>query len=160
MCITDDKVLEELKLKEFEKAEAEKKKEAKQLERVQKRKVRELKQLEREQKRERADKQLQKKESEEKQIVRDQIREEQSGRKGEKKEEIDGWRAKEESKTEKEKEAGNVNVSSLVHKLTKIQLSDSSESEEDSLSQMWVYVCILIVGVCGSAAMGVTSGFI
>ena len=134
VCITDDEILEELKLKEFEKAEAEKKKEAKQLERVQKRKVRELKQLESEQKRERGDKQLQKKENEEKQLVRDQIREEQNGRKGEKKKEIE---AKEESKkTEKEKEAGNVKVLSLVHKVTEIQLSDnddSSESEEDTV---------------------------
>lgn len=97
--------------------------------------MRELKQLEKEQKREKADKQLQKKESEEKQLMKDQIREEQSGRKGEKKKEIDGRRAKEESKTEKEKEK-EVNVLSLVHKFTEIQLSDnddSSESEEDTV---------------------------
>ena len=55
----------------------------------------------------------------------------------EKKKEIDGCRAKEESKkTEKEKEAGNQNILSLAHKFTEIQLSDNddySESEEDTV---------------------------
>ena len=37
MCVTDDEILKELKLKEFDKAEAEKEKEAKKLEREQKR---------------------------------------------------------------------------------------------------------------------------
>ena len=49
VCITDDDVLEELKLKELEKAEAETEKEAKKLERVQNKKEREQKQQEKEQ---------------------------------------------------------------------------------------------------------------
>ena len=61
VCITDDVVLEELKLKEFEKTKAEKEKESKKVEREQKRKEREEKRLVKEQgKRDRIDKQSKK----------------------------------------------------------------------------------------------------
>ena len=125
--ITDDKVLEELKLKEFEKAEAEKEKEAKKLERVQKRKEREEKQLATEQgKRERADKQLQKRKerAEEKQLVKDQ-------------------RAKEAVKkstqeTVSKKKSGKEKASSPVHVHLQVEMhaissDDNSSDAEDTI---------------------------
>ncbi len=124
VCITEDEVLENLKLKELEKAEAQKEKEAKALEKMQKAKEREEKRLAIEQrKRERAEKQLQKrKEREETQLLKER-------------------RAKEAVKktnqeTVSKKKAGKEKPSSPVHQLlAEMQLSsdDSSSESQDTI---------------------------
>lgn len=110
ICITDNEVLDELKLKESMKADAEKEKERKKFEREQKRKDREEKKLERE-----------------------RLKEEKRRAKGEGKS-LKRGRVSKRLKNKRGVEAseGSESESSLVCPLTEMKLGDSSSSEAES----------------------------
>ncbi len=141
VCITDDEVLEDLKSKEAEKAEAEREKEAKKLEKEQRKKEKEQKRLETERR---------KKEREEKQQQKRKEREEREERQQQKRKERERMRAQTAKRTSRkatqERETrkqgtvsqGRKDDSPICQAFAEMQLSSaesskSSEEEDDAV---------------------------